>query len=142
MGKWRKLIIRIKKEEEEEKPQTNHKPTMNWSSSGSLQVSIDLTKDRCRASKFSLTVAKRAATSGGAPTYKEASHIIKEEIKNIHKKNYLIYMCIYGAYIHIFIIKYFLCKLMRVSKQKGTSIQWHVIYVAGNCCKLCSHLEL
>ena len=29
MGKWRKLIIRIKKEEEEEKPQTNHKPTMN-----------------------------------------------------------------------------------------------------------------
>jgi len=67
-----------------------------------LQVSIDLTKDRCRASKFSLTAAKRATTSGGAPTYKEASHIIKEEIKNIHtKKLFNLYVYIRGIYTYI-----------------------------------------
>lgn len=42
---------------------------MNWSSSGSLEVSLELTEDLCRASNSCLDATKRATTSGGAPIY-------------------------------------------------------------------------
>lgn len=44
------------------------KNTINWSSSGSLEPSLELADDRCRDSNSCLAAASRAATSGGAPT--------------------------------------------------------------------------
>lgn len=43
---------------------------MNWSSSGSLEDSLELTEDLCFASNSCLAETRRATTSGGAPIYK------------------------------------------------------------------------
>ena len=59
---------------------------MNWSSSGSFEVSLEPTEDLCRASNSCLAAAIRATTSGGAPIYK-----LNRERESVRKIRVIIY---------------------------------------------------